>query len=410
VYPDSTAIGRLAYANRKLLFNIPVGVERDRTLTTAFSLTPVPAAWLRPRFLSSSSFHLSRTLTSRNPVRELGDSGRFILPQTLNNSRSKELGASVDFGLALRKILGDSSSLSKALARVRPVDISTRLVRTSTFDLTTFDPGLSYQLAFGGLDDFLTRNGTMALGVSEGRNATIAGGADLPYGFSVGLSHSLLRTTRFHRLNDGFVQTETKQQEWPSGTARWSKTFRGGPLALVALGTAFRRREGSSIQANQAGAPAGTAIESSSITPDLQLALRNGMSLALGLNALAQRNTSNGNETHLDQNDLTGSFTYSFRLPRLLSRLRKQARSSLSFLSTKTLSCLQQSNQPQCVAISDVSRHEIRGGIDADVVQALTGGLQISYSLNDARHINRRTSQISISASFQLSLFAGDYQ
>lgn len=410
VYPDSTALGRLAYANRKFLFNVPVGVERDRTLTTALSLTPVPASWLRPRFLSSSSFRLSRNLMSRNPVRELGDSGRFILPQTLNNSRSQELGASVDFGLALRRILGDSSFLGKALVRVRPVDISTRLVRTSTFDLTAFDPGLSYQLSLGGLGDFLTQNGAMALGVSEGRNATIVGGAELPYGFSVGLSHSLLRTTQFHRLNNGFVQTETKQQEWPSGTARWSKTFRGGPLALVALGTAFRHREGSSIQANQTGAAAGTAIESSSINPDLQLALRNGMSFAFGLNALNQRNTSNGNETRLDQNDLTGSFNHSFRLPRLISRLRKQARSSLTFLSTNTLSCLQQSNQARCVAISDVSRREIRGGVDADFVQALSAGLQVSYSLNDAKHINRRTSQITIFASFQLSLFAGDYR
>ena len=410
VYSDSTTLGRLAYANRKFLFSVPVGVERDRTLITAFSLTPVPASWLRPRFVSTSSFRLSRNLMSRNPVREEGDSGAFILPQTLNNSRSKELGASVDFGLALRKVLGDSSFLGKALVRVRPVDISTRLVRTSTFDLTTFDPGLSYQLGLGGLEDFMTQNGAMALGVSEGRNATVAGGADLPYGFSVGLSHSLLRTTRFQRLNDVFVQTETKQQEWPSGTARWSKTFGGGPLSLVAVGTAFRHRDGSSIQANQTGAAAGTAIESSSINPDLQLALRNGMSFALALNALTQRNTSNGNETHLDQNDVNGSFNYSFRLPRLISRLRKQARSSLSFLSTKTLSCLQQSNQVQCIAISDVSRHEIRGGIDADFVQALSGGLQISYSLNDARHINRRTSQISIFASFQLSLFAGDYR
>ncbi len=96
VYADSTTLGRLAYAGRRFLFGVPVGVERDRTLGTAVALTPVLSSWLRPRFLTNSTFLLSRTLSSRDPVRSDGDSGPFILPQTLNNTRSNELGASVD--------------------------------------------------------------------------------------------------------------------------------------------------------------------------------------------------------------------------------------------------------------------------------------------------------------------------
>jgi hypothetical protein len=52
----------------------------------------------------------------------------------------------------------------------------------------------------------------------------------------------------------------------------------------------------------------------------------------------------------------------------------------------------------------------VRGGLDTDLLQTLSGGLQVGYSVNDARHLSRRTSQISIIASFQLSLFAGDYR
>ncbi|HEX2611447.1 MAG TPA: hypothetical protein VHK68_10590, partial [Gemmatimonadales bacterium] len=68
VYPDSTSLGRLAYADRKFLLGIPVGVERDRTLNTALSLTPKISSWLRPRFTSASSFLLTRTLATRAPV------------------------------------------------------------------------------------------------------------------------------------------------------------------------------------------------------------------------------------------------------------------------------------------------------------------------------------------------------
>ncbi|MGH7534981.1 MAG: hypothetical protein ACREMG_05290, partial [Gemmatimonadales bacterium] len=209
VYPDSTPLGRLVYSERRFLLGIPVGVERDRTLVTALALTPALASWLRPRLLSSSSFILSRTLTSRQPVRADGDSGAFILPQTLNNIRNNELGAAVDLARAVRLLVGDSSRVGKALLRFRPVDLSTRMVRTSTFDLTSFDPSVRYQLALGGLDDFLSQEGTSAIGASEARTATVAGGADLPYGVSVSISHTLTRTTRFLRVNEAFVQTET---------------------------------------------------------------------------------------------------------------------------------------------------------------------------------------------------------
>ncbi|HEX3235743.1 MAG TPA: hypothetical protein VHR41_16210 [Gemmatimonadales bacterium] len=411
VYPDSSPLGRLAYAKRKFFLGVPAGVERDRTLATTFALTPTLASWLRPRLLSTSNFLLSRTLSSRDPVRADGDSGSFILPQTLNNTRTSELGAAVDLAREIRQLVGDSSVLGKALARVRPVDLSTRLTRTSTFDLAAFDAGVHYQLALGGLESYLTQEGASAIGASDGRTATIAGGADLPLGFSVTLSHALTRTTRFQRVSQGFIETETIQEEWPVGNVRWTRTFRGGPLVQVALGTTFRHRDGSSTQANLGGPPALTSITSSSITPDVQLSLRNGISLTVGATVLDQSNASNGNETQLDQNDFTGSVNYAIRLPRALSRARKQVRSSLTLLNSSSKSCLQRgATATECTLISDVLHQEARAGFDTDFLQTLSGGLQLGYSINDARHLSRRTSQISIIASFQLSLFAGDYR
>jgi hypothetical protein len=410
IYPDSTTLGRLAYQERRFLLGVPVGVERDRGLVTALALTPAISSWLRPRFLSNSSFVLSRTLSSRDPVRADGDSGAFILPQTLNNTRTNELGASLDFARGIRLLVGDSSGFGRFLSKVRPVDMSTRLTRTSTFDLTAFDPSFGYELALGGLDHFLEQNGTSPIGASESRVATIAGGADLPYGIALTLSHALTRSSRFQRVNDGFVLTETSQQEWPVGSARWTKTFVHGPLTLLALGSTFRHREGSTIQANVAGSPALSSIHSSSIAPDMQFVLRNGMSVTAGVNDLEQRSASNGNETKLDQRDYTGSFNYAFRLPRSISRERKQVRSSVTVLSTTARTCLLQRDVADCTVISDVTRQEFRGGLDADLLQILSGGLQLGYSINDARHLSRKTSQISIIASFTLSLFAGDYR
>jgi hypothetical protein len=395
VYPDSTSLGRLAYAERRFLAGIPVGVERDRTLTTALALTPRLSSWLRPRFTTSSNFLLSRTLTSRLPVQADGDSGAFILPQTLNNSRVRDIGVSVDLSRALRQLWGDSSGVAKAVARVRPVDLSSRLMRTSTFDLNLFEPGLGYMLGLGGLDQFLGQEGEGARGATETRTTT--------------LSYSLTRTTRFQEVADGFSGMASRQREWPVGNLRWTHTFSGGPFTLVTAGAGIRRREGTTSQgSDRAGARSATS--SSSLTPDIQLTFRNGLGLTAALATRSQRTENNGNATTLDQDDLTGSLSYSFALPAAISRARKRVRSSLSLLSSKTLTCLEQGSSPDCSVVSDVRRQEVRGGLDTDLVKTVSGGFQFGYSINDARHLSRRTSQIFLLLSLQLSLYAGDYR
>jgi hypothetical protein len=410
VYSDSTPLGRLAYAEREFFLGIPVGVERDRNVLTTLALTPAVASWLRPRFLSNSSFILSRTLNSRDPVQTEGDSGAYILPQTLNNSRSNEVGASLDVGRLVRLAAGDSSRLAKWFGRVRPLDASTRLTRTSTYDLAAFEPSLKYMLALGGLASFLTQEDDTARGASEARTAALTGGADLPFGLTFTLSYALTRTSRFQRVSTGFVETETHTREWPVGSLRWSRTLSGGPIALLALGATVRQREGSSIQGNRVGESALSAISSTSFTPDMQVNFRNGMAVTIGYSSLDQENASNGNRTKLDQENLIGTLNYAFRLPRSWSRSRKQVRSSVTLLGTSARTCLEQGNATDCLVISDVSRQELRGGLDTDVAQNVSTGLQLGYSLNDARHLSRQTSQISIIASLQLSLFAKDYR
>ena len=409
VYPDSTSLGRLAYAERRFFLGIPVGVERDRTLTTAIALTPRISSWLRPRFSTSSSFLLSRTLTSRNPIQAEGDSGAFILPRTLNNSRARDIGVALDLARALRQIWGDSSGVAKMVARVRPVDFSTRLTRGSTFDLNVFDPDLGFMLGLGGLGRFLSHEGEQARGATETRSATLASGVDLPFGLTAAVSYSLIRTDRFQLVADGFSETSSRQREWPVGSLRWTRTFSGGPISLLAAGAGIRQREGTSTQPGGFGG-ARSATSSSTFTPDLQLSFRNGLALSAALSNRSQRTENNGNATVLDQHDITGSLNYAFALPASLSKSRKRIRSTLTAVSSKTLTCLEQGIAPECTVVSDVRRQEVRGGLDTDLLKTVSGGLEFGYSINDALHLSRRTSQIFLMLSLQLSLYAGDYR
>ena len=410
VYPDSTSLGRLAYAERSFLAGVPVGVERDRTLTTALVLTPRLSSWLRPRFTTSSNFLLSRTLTSRAPVQVDGDSGAFILPQTLNNARVRDMGLSLDLARALRQLWGDSTGVAKALSRVRPLDLSNRLSRTSTFDLNVFEPGLGYMLGLGGREQFLSQDGESARGVTETRTTTMASGADLPLGITATFSYSLIRTVRIQQVAGGFSETFSRQREWPVGTLRWTRTFSGGPFTLIAAGAGIRRREGTWSQPGGGAEGAQSATYSSAFTPDLQLNFRNGLGLSAVVSSRSQRTENNGNATVLDQNDINGSLTYAFAAPAWISRSRKRVRSTVTGLSSKALTCLEQGAAEECAVVSDVRHQEIRGGFDTDLLKTVSGGLQFGYSINDARHLSRRTSQIFLLLSLQLSLYAGDYR
>jgi motility/secretion related protein SprA len=411
VYPDSSPLGRLAYAERKFFIGVPVGVERDRNLTTSLALTPALNSWLRPRFTTASGFVLSRTLNSRSPVREFEDSGAFILPQTLNNRRGRELGLSVDLGRAFQQLFNDSSKVGKALSRFRPVDLSSGLTRTSTYNLAAFDPGLKYMLGLGGRERFLFQERSSAVNASETRTATVGSGADLPFGFSTTVSYSLSRTEHFRLVGDAFAETVLRQREWPAATVRWNRVFTKGPLVTVSAAFGVRRREGTSQQLRDGGGLGATsATISSSLTPDLQVTLRNGMSFSAGLSRRDQRTETNGNATLLDQDDVTGAFSYAFRLPTSISRTRKLIRSSLTLFSSSVRTCLLTVRDPECETVSDLRRREIQSGIDTDLMQMLTAGLQFGYSINDVRHLNGRTSQIFLQLSFQLSLFAEDYR
>ncbi len=409
-YADSTTLGRLAEQARTSFLGTDVGVERDRQFSTGLSITPVLTSWLRPRYITGSSFILSRTLNSRPPVR-LGDDsmGAFILPQTLNNSRSREFGLTLDPGVALSGLLGDSSSLGSVLKRIRPLDISNRLVRSSTYDLADFEPDLFYMLGLGKREDFLHHQGSDAIGVGETRSTSWSSGADLPFGLGFTLSYGLVHTMQFQQVGGSLVVTDTRQREWPVGTFRLTHSFRSGPLSLLAASMNVRRKEGHTDQPS-AGRVVRSGNSSSSAGPSLQLGWRNGLVMLVGYSDISQETESNGNLTRSQQEDVNANLSYAFRLPGSLSRLRKQVRASLYGVLSSNTSCLQRLDTPDCTSIADTRRTEVRGGLDTEVSRILQAGLQFGYSVNDVKQINSRISQIFLAVTLQLSLYAGDYR
>ncbi|HXI19474.1 MAG TPA: hypothetical protein VNH46_00230, partial [Gemmatimonadales bacterium] len=312
-------------------------------------------------------------------------------------------------GRLLAGVFGDSSVMGRATRRIRPLTLTDRLTHTSTFDLASFDPDLGYQLGLGGLGSFLQQQGDSAIGAAEIRNTTLASGADLPFGLSFTLGYTRTRTSQFQRTPGGYLTTEARQREWPKGNVRFTHALRGGPIALIGLGATFRRVLGTS----QAPGPNGTvqtANSSSSLAPDARVSLRNGMDFTFNYNRLHQESSANGSVNEADQNDFVAAFNHAFQLPVAVSRVRKVVRSQLSASFSTSTTCLRRIDEPTCQGVSDTRRQEYRASFDTDLARIMTGGLQFSYSISEARALDQKFSQIVLTASLQLSLFAGDYR
>ena len=410
-YADSTALGRLAGQSRRAFLGMDVGVERDRQLGTNVTLTPRLTSWLRPRYSTRSTFVLSRSLTSRPPVQIFGDTlGAFILPQTLNNSRANEIGASIDLARLVRGISGDSSRITAFVGRVRPLDLSSRLTRSSTYDLAAFDPTLGYQLGFGGRDDFLAHQGSPALGVGETRVKSVSSGADFPIGLSFTLTYSETDALRFQRVSSAFRETRTTSRDWPNGTARWTHSFRSGPVALVGLGAAFRYRTGTTEQPTSTGTTV-SGLSSRSFGPDLQLSMRNGLRLSLqyATSGSEQRNTAS--TTLAEDDQIYGQLSYAFRMPEWLARSRKRIRTTLSGRSSLSTTCLRGPEEPSCAnTVSETLNQELTARLETDLAQLFQGGIDFGYTLSEAKHLNRRISTMFLTVSFQLVLSAGEFR
>ena len=409
-YSDSTPIGRLAGASRRSFLGTDVGVERDRQLATSFALTPRLTSWLRPRYTTRSSFVLSRNLTSR-PLVRLGDDtlGAFILPQTLNNSRGREIGLSIDVARAARGISGETGRLSALLARFRPIDLSTDLIRSSTFDLAAFDPDLRYQLALGDREDFLTEEGVTALSVGESKTRSASTGADLPFGLSFTIRYSETDALRFQNTGLALRETHTISRDWPVATLRFSRTFRNGPLSLLTVAAQVRDRTGSTTQPTNAGTTV-TGVTSTSFAPDLSVSFRNGMRLAVQLSNSSQESRGTSASTFTEQDQTIGTLSHTFRMPSWLSRSRKRVSATLLGRWTGTDTCLQPLGSEECNDISNTVNNELTAGFRTDISSEFEGGLDFGYTLSEAGHLNRRISTMFLAVNFTLRLFAGNLQ
>jgi hypothetical protein len=407
-YGDSTTVGRLLDRQRRQLLGADVGFERSRSLSTFVSVAPVLSRWLRPRFVFGSGFRLMRDPNSRQPVREEEDSaGAFRVPETIANSRRREIGSTLDLAQLARGLVGESSPLTRFLSVLLPADVTHSLERRSSFDRAPFAPSAAYHLALGGLDDFRARRGVPATAAAQLVTVTAGGGARLPLGAQVRLFYRDSRNTFWSRRGDEQTEVIQRSREWPSVIASWVSTGSWGPLSAISAQTQYRIVE-ASTRVPLAGAAA-VAAESHStfLAPSVTVNWASGVTTSAQLAVTRGEAVTSGNVTESDRVAWGASAGFAFRPPSGLVRLRAPVQTTLSFNASTLAVCLVRADAEECTTVSDSRRRQLDLRMDTGLTSVVRGGATFSYVVTDQRHLSSRLSQLVFTIFADVNLFAG---
>jgi hypothetical protein len=419
-YGDSTTIGALTHDAGRQLLGLHLGFERERTLATAFSYAPNLFSWLRPRFSTASSFAMTRDPNASVPERTQQDTaGGYRLPTAFTNTRSNDLSASVDFSRALKTLFGDSAKILAWLDRLSPLDLATHSDVRSQFDRAGFDPSLGFQLGLGGGGGLRSLNGVLAASASTTSQVRLASGLRLPLGFSViGAYAQRTRRTWSRRLG-GQAEVDQGDTQWPDLTGRWvwtpprlvrtiisSVSASGGlrvstaetvqPPFVIGTGTStVTTGEVRTTQETRAWPVSLTVTWAPRITTNLSLTRSRGTSLQAG------------NTTFTSHQDVAANVAFAFRPPKEYLPLPSDVRTMLRYTSSSDQACMELATGGACVGISQSSRHQFNLSMDTELPPTVSAGLSLGYILTEDAHIDRKFSQVVITASVTVNFQAG---
>ena len=222
--PDSADRRQAATAERLRVLGASVGLERERSLTSAIGFQPTVTIWFRPRFEFTSRFDLNKDPNARTLLRDGDSTGAFRLPKRLGAFQTVRTGTSLELGRFLMTRTADKSFLHGVGRWLAPIDVNWSQSLTSNYDNTAFVPGLGYQFGLGGVGDFRGLTSRIATAAGRVRQLNATGSLNLPFSLSVGarLDNSTSETWTRRSL-DGFQALITSQQRaFPDYNARWN--------------------------------------------------------------------------------------------------------------------------------------------------------------------------------------------
>ena len=415
-------VAEVAASERETFLGMDVGLERERTMSTALSIAPTLASWLRPRMDFGTSFAMLRDPNARSLLREdAGDSsGAYHLPRRLNNSQTFTAATTVDVGKALLLYTRDSSIFRRLASVFQPVDITFNRSLQSFHDGTAESPGLAYQFAVGGQDAFKQLGGRLASSAGMSSNFAVNGSFSLPFGTSLATRYSRQTTRSWSRLQDTLQRpVDGRLVTYPNVSLRWN--YRP-PRALQRVLSSVGANATVEHTASSTFAPSIVQGGENQNEESHSRRERYPVNGSIAWTLLGGFTTNGSYEVARTEDDRPGSSNFgrtrsmqadlgkTFPLPRSW-KMNDRLNTRLSFQRSQTKNFVRNLSAAagnDTRPLADNGRQSFNLMTDTRVSQELTFSFTGSRIVNFDNQYNRRFTQLVMTAVLQLQFFAGE--
>ena len=422
--PDSTDRGQAAAAERLQVLGTTLGLERERSLTSAFLFQPTLAVWLRPRLDFNSTFNLNKDPNARALLREQDSTGAYRLPKRLGAAQTLSTGTTFDLGRLITSRTKDKTLVNRLGRMFAPIDVSWQQSLTSNYDNTAFIPGWGYQFGLGGIQSFRGLDTRLATTAGRLRRSTATGSLNLPFSLTVQSRFENGTTeTWTRRTFDGFQAVITSTQlVKPDYSVRWSwRPVRlRKVITMLNVNGRYLVSEQETMIPNETGGLADrsrTTARSQPLSGAITWAFLGGLTTNGSLDRTHREDSRPGSLTNGDTRRVSFDVARRFRVPKRFTTRNATVRTSLSYQSEESQTIVQGSSSTNTAGevvtiapsvLTDNGRRAFNFNADTDLSELLTFSLTGSRIVNFDRNFNRQTSNLIFSAVLQLRFFAGD--
>jgi len=416
-YGDSTLNAVAAGLERSSLAGMDIGLERERTMATTLTFAPGTAEWwLRPRLAVGSTYAMLRDPNNRSLERQLENFGGDTIPRLARRIGSTQVltaSTTLDPARAVAAVTASESRWQKAVAIVRPIDVTFTRNQLASYDGVPMTPGLGFQFGLGDIDDLRALLGEDAASAGASSDLVLTNALALPGGLTV--TNRMQRTDARHWSRRELVRTTLVNGEalvYPDVSLRWS----GRPFLLSGMfnsigitaralrtqqawttpgfdGTVATERRESRQESYPFTATAVTAIG--------QVAFSAAYAITRRVDSLP------GSVARRRASDLAADISKSFSLPDDW-KVRNPLRTRVAWQETLTQSFVSNAQAEGARSrLTDNGRRAFNFNADTDVAENMTFSLQASRVVTFDRNFNRRFVQTVFTAVFQLQFFSG---
>lgn len=420
---DSVNRGEVANAERVRFLGANLGLERERSFTSAFRFQPAMSTWLRPRVDFTSSFALNKDPNARTLLHEGDSTGVLRLPQRLGAANSFNVGTTLDLGRFFTQHSRDTSWVRRLGNMLAPIDVQWQQSLTSNYDNTAYIPGWGYQFGLGGVGAFRGLDAQLATTAGRMRRATAVGSLNLPLSLRLQTRVENGTTeTWTRRALDGFQAIITSTQTvYPDYSLRWSwrpQQLRKIISALNVDGSYAITEQETTIPNEMGGLADRSRLTSrrQPLSASVTWAFLGDLVTTARSSRESREDLRPGSIINGNTDRLSFNVGRTFPLPKSWNTRNGQLRANASYDSEENSSVVTGTTVTTGdgtllltapAVLTNNGRRAYNLNANTDLTELLTFTLTGSRVVNFDRAYNRQTTNVILSAVLQLRFFAG---